>query len=91
MLRISPGAPAADGARVQSLEGRLVGQWVGLSGDLVRQDLARVEDRRLVLDLAGVQHAGREGVELLRQLQAEGVTLRACPAYLRQLCDAESA
>lgn len=87
MLRISDPAPDEDSSDhcVRSLEGRLVGEWVHLLRELITQDLA--QGQALILDLSGISHAGSEGVQLLKDLQAQGVRLKSCPAYLRDLCD----
>lgn len=86
MLRISEPS-SLEGARLRRLEGRLIRPWVELVRNIVQQDQAQQPAIPLVLDLSGLAHAGPEGIQLLRQLHSAGVQLRACPAYLRDLCE----
>jgi hypothetical protein len=60
-----------------------------ISGRIAAADLEVVrtalDGRRVVaIDLAEVELVDREAVSLLGQTEAEGVTLRSCPAYIRE-------
>lgn len=80
MLRISiSGAP--EGTQL-TLEGQVIGPWIE---ELERacEPLLR-EGRALTLDLAAVSFVGREGVDLLRTLQARAVALRNCSRLVEE-------
>lgn len=64
------------------LDGRLISQWVGLLRSSCEQ--AFHNDGRLILDLAGVSFADPEGVQLLRQLEQQQVTIVNCSPFLRE-------
>jgi hypothetical protein len=79
VLRISH--PALD-VRTFALkvEGRLVGEWVGM----LEAELARGEGsgRRVVLDLSAVDYASREAVALLQAAIERGVQVGDCSPLL---------
>ena len=83
MLRITK-VDCRDRGVVLRLEGRLVSQWVELLGevcDTLRQEI----DQPLILDMAGVELASKEGSELLRRLQKEGIGCVSCSPFLKEL------
>jgi hypothetical protein len=70
------------------LEGEILGPWVGAVCDACRQGGRRC--RRLRLDLAAVTYVDAAGVELLRDLLAEGVEIAACSNFVRELLQLKS-
>jgi len=60
-----------------------------ISGRLVEENLETVrmaldEHRVVAIELAEVELVSREAVKLLIQVEAEGIELRSCPAYVRE-------
>jgi hypothetical protein len=60
-----------------------------LSGRVATEDVEVVrsaldEPRVVAIELAGVEVVAREVVHLLAQIEARGITLRHCPAYVRE-------
>lgn len=70
-------ASAAEGL-ILHLNGRVATEDV----EVVRAALD--EPRVVAIDLAGVEVVAREVVHLLAQIEARGITLRHCPAYVRE-------
>jgi hypothetical protein len=70
------------------LEGEILGPW----GESVRAACAirgrRPRPRRL--DLAAITYVDAAGVELLRDLMAEGVEIAACSSFVRELLQLKS-
>jgi hypothetical protein len=64
------------------LEGRLISQWVGLLRSSCEQ--AFHHGGRLILDLTDLSFADHEGVQLLRQLEQQQVTIVNCSLFLRE-------
>jgi hypothetical protein len=64
------------------VDGRLVGQWVGVLRTSCEQ--AFENGGGLILDLAGVSFADQEGVQFLQQLERRDVTLINCSPFLRE-------
>jgi hypothetical protein len=83
MLRITR-MDCEDGTVRLKLEGRLVGEWVGLL-ERTCGDLHRGLQRALVLDLEGVSFARQEGLDLLRRLEADGINCAAQSHFLKEL------
>lgn len=81
MLRIVE-EQATDSSITLRLDGRLVSRWVEVLRSSCEQ--AFQHGSRLRLDLAGVSFADREGLNLLRQLQAQQVSVINCPPLLRE-------
>ena len=82
MLKILT-SESGPGRTVLSLEGQILGPWV--------DELARACQRlpaAAVLDLAEVTFVERRGVELLRALEARGVTLMHCTPFVAELLKA---
>jgi anti-anti-sigma regulatory factor len=81
MLRISQSGMATHSVAL-TLEGRVVGPWVG--------ELCRVcetllsQGRALVLDLAGVTFADASGVSALASFASRGVSLTNCSPFVQE-------
>ena len=64
-----------------------------LSGRIDEDDVADLEnvisseasERRIVLDLKDVTLAGRGAVSFLERCEKDGIALRNCPMYVREL------
>jgi hypothetical protein len=83
VLRISHRAQDPE-TNALEVEGRLVGEWVGM----LEVELARSEGsgRVVVLDLSAIDYASREAVALIKAAIARGVRVAACaPLLSRQL------
>jgi len=65
------------------LEGLLLGPWVPAVRDACLERGCR--SGRLLLDLAAVSYADAAGVQLLRDLVAEGVEIAACSGFVGEL------
>ena len=65
------------------LEGQILGPWVPAMRDACRERGRR--SGRLLLDLAAVTYADAAGVQLLRELVAEGVEIAACSGFVGEL------
>src|SRR5262249_22142073 len=68
------------------VEGELRGAWVGFARDACATRGRR--PRRL--DLAGVTYVDAAGIQLLRDLLAEGVEIAACSSFVGELLRTES-
>jgi anti-anti-sigma regulatory factor len=63
-----------------------------LSGRMSEDNIAELEalisleknGRAIVLDLKDVTLVGREAIKFLERCEANGITLRNCPAYVRE-------
>ena len=88
MLRITR-IDRNDGSVVLKLDGRLVDQWVELLRE-TREILRRETDKPLILDLSEVRFASKEGIELLRHLQKDGVGCVSLAPFLRALGECAS-
>ena len=67
------------------LEGELVGPWVGAA-----RDACTIRDRwRPRLDLAAVSYVDAAGLQLLRDLVAEGAEIVACSSFVGALLQRE--
>ena len=82
MLRITPVA-GPEPAPTLKLEGKLVGPWT----QTLREACAGAG--RLHLDLSAVSFVDADGLRLLRELQARGMTLAACSGLVAELLHAE--
>jgi anti-anti-sigma regulatory factor len=68
------------------LEGELLGAWVAAA-----RDACATRDRRpRRLDLAAVPYVDAAGVQLLRDLMAEGVEIAACSRFVGELLHLKS-
>jgi anti-anti-sigma regulatory factor len=84
VLRINAGQDADDTPRL-ALEGRLAGAWVAELAAAVAA--SSTPGRRLVLDMAGVTFVDSEGVRLALRLAGQGVVLRDCSPFVRELLE----
>ena len=63
-----------------------------LSGEIEDEDIAELEalirseakGRRMVLDLKNLTLAGQDAIAFLDRCEAKGITLKNCPAYIRE-------
>ena len=63
-----------------------------LSGQMDEEHIAELETlisseasgRRIVLDLKDLTLAGRETISFFERCEARGITLKNCPAYIRE-------
>ena len=63
-----------------------------LSGQIGEEDIAELEalirseakGRRIVLDLKNLTLAGQDAIGFLDRCEANGITLKNCPAYIRE-------
>jgi hypothetical protein len=63
-----------------------------LSGEIEEQDIAELEalirseakGSQMVLDLRNLTLAGRDAIAFLNRCEANGITLKNCPAYIRE-------
>lgn len=83
MLRITRTDRDAQGV-VLRLEGRVVGRWVELLRETCESH-QRKADTPLFLDLSAVEFVCKEGADLLRRLQKEGVECLYWSPFLREL------
>ena len=63
-----------------------------LSGQIEEEDIAELEalirseakGRRMFLDLKNLTLVGRDAIDFLDRCEANGITLKNCPAYIRE-------
>jgi len=63
-----------------------------LSGRMAQEDIADLEalisseanDRPIVMDLKDVTLAGRDAIKFLERCETDNITLKNCPAYVRE-------
>jgi ABC-type transporter Mla MlaB component len=79
MLKISQAGKANPSVTLK-LEGRVVGPWVGELRQVCETLLT--EGRALKLDLADVTFADSDGVAVLTDFKARGVTLKNCSPFV---------
>jgi hypothetical protein len=79
--------PPHEGGRLTiKLEGAILAPWVGT----VRDACAIPGRWSRRLDLASVTYVDAAGVQLLRDLMAEGVEIAACSSFVRELLHLKS-
>jgi len=71
---------AGAGGVVFALSGELNGDQRGAFGAMIERE----RSASVVLDLADVTLANREGIEFIRQAVAQGAELVNCPDYIRR-------
>ena len=86
MLKITRLSHKGQGLTIK-LEGEILGPWVGAVRDACAKRGRR--PRRLRLDLAAVTYADVAGVQLLRDLVAEGIEVAACSPFIAELLHPE--
>ena len=78
MLRIQR---SANGEVVFTLSGRMD---EGDIADLEALIKSEASGRRMVLDLRDLTLVGREAIAFLEHCEADGITLKNCPKYVRE-------
>jgi anti-anti-sigma regulatory factor len=78
MLRIQK---AANGEIAFTLSGRMSWENVAEFETLLK---AEADGRRIILDLKDLTLVDRDAVRFLARCEADSVTLRNCPAYVRE-------
>src|SRR5258708_31134983 len=78
MLKITR---AANGEVVIKLSGRMGGENLGELGKLIS---AEAGGRRIILDLKDLKLVDQDAVNFLRRCEADNITLKNCPAYIRE-------
>jgi anti-anti-sigma regulatory factor len=84
MLRITPLAQT-DEETILRIEGRFTGADVVLVDREIRVRFE--QSQRLVLDLQGLKHIDREGLDLLKRWSGETLVLQGCSPFVRTLLD----
>jgi hypothetical protein len=83
MLKITR---AANGEVVFKLSGRMDAENLGELETLVSEE---ANGRRIVLDLKDLTLVDQGAVSFLRRCEADNITLKNCPAYIREWIDKE--
>jgi anti-anti-sigma regulatory factor len=78
MLKITR---AANGEVVITLSGRMGAENLG---ELEKLISAEVDGRSMVLDLKDLTLVDQDAVSFLRRCEADSITLKNCPAYIRR-------
>jgi anti-anti-sigma regulatory factor len=78
MLKITR---AANGKVVLKLSGRMDAENIGDLETLVSEEANR---GRIVLDLKDLTLVDRDAVSFLKRCEADNITLKNCPAYIRE-------
>jgi hypothetical protein len=78
MLKITR---AANGEVVIKLSGRMGAENLG---ELEKLISAESDGRRIVLDLRDLTLVDRDAVSFLQRCEADSITLKNCPAYIRR-------
>ncbi|HWY58057.1 MAG TPA: STAS domain-containing protein [Terriglobales bacterium] len=72
---------AANGEVVIKLSGRMDAENLG---ELEKLISAESDGRRIVLDLKDLTLVDQDAVSFLRRCEADSITLKNCPAYIRR-------
>jgi len=78
MLKITR---AVNGEVVMKLSGRMRTENVGELEKLVS---AEADGRHIILDLKDLRLVDQDAVNFLRRCEADSITLKNCPAYIRR-------
>src|SRR6266436_4164837 len=78
MLKITR---AANGEVVIRLSGRMDAENIGELETLITSE---ADGRRIVLDLKDLTLVDQDAVSFLKRCEADNITLRNCPAYIRE-------
>ena len=78
MLKITR---AANGEAVIKLSGRMGVENLGELEKLISEE---ADGRRIVLDLKDLTLVDRDAVSFLERCEADSITLKNCPAYIRR-------
>jgi len=87
VLRITRLARKGRGLTIK-LEGQILGPWLGTLRAACTARGRRLRCMRL--DLAAVTYVDAAGVQLLRELMAEGAAIAACSSFVGELLDLKS-
>jgi anti-anti-sigma regulatory factor len=71
----------ANGEVVIKLSGRMDAENLGELETLVREE---ANGRRIVLDLRDLTLVDQDAVSFLKRCEADNITLKNCPAYIRE-------
>ena len=86
MLRITKVSESQSHVTLR-IEGQIVSHWVA---ELERETRRLLKDnRKVVLDFAGVSFVGPQGTEMLKRLSIEDVEIINCSALIRGLLHAD--
>ena len=72
---------AENGEVVIKLSGRMDAENIGELETLVREE---ANGRRIVLDLRDLTLVDQDAVSFLKRCEADNITLKNCPAYIRE-------
>jgi anti-anti-sigma regulatory factor len=72
---------AANGEVVIKLSGRMDAENISELETLVREE---AKGRRIVLDLRDLTLVDQDAVSFLKRCEADNITLKNCPAYIRE-------
>jgi hypothetical protein len=72
---------AANGEVVIKLSGRMDAENIGEVETLVRKE---ADGRRIVLDLRDLTLVDQDAISFLKRCEADNITLKNCPAYIRE-------
>jgi hypothetical protein len=78
MLKITR---AANGEVVIKLSGRMGAENLG---ELEKLISAEADGRRIILDVKDLKLVDQDAVNFLRRCEADNITLKNCPAYIRE-------
>jgi hypothetical protein len=78
MLKITR---AANGEVVLKMSGRMGAENLGELEKLIN---AEADGRRIVLDLKDLKLVDQDAVNFLKRCEADNITLKNCPAYIRE-------
>jgi len=79
---------SANGQVVFRLSGRMEAENIAELETLLRSE---VRGRRIVLDLKDLTLVNRDAVSFLERCEAESISLKNCPAYIREWISRERA
>ncbi len=72
---------SSNGQVVIKLSGRMDAENIGELETLVRKE---ADDRRIVLDLRDLTLVDQDAVNFLKRCEEDNITLKNCPAYIRE-------
>ncbi len=72
---------SSNGQVVIKLSGRMDAENIGELETLVRKE---ADDRRIVLDLRDLTLVDQDAVNFLKGCEEDNITLKNCPAYIRE-------
>jgi hypothetical protein len=83
MLKITR---AANGEVVMKLSGRMGAENLGELKRLISEES---DGRRIILDLKDLRLVDQDAVNFLRRCEADNITLKNCPPYIREWISGE--